>query len=61
MDVRHVCNRCLVFKAAKAEFLNHSWRTFWSKLDTKLLFSTACYPQIDGQTEVTNKTLSQLL
>ncbi|RDX98268.1 hypothetical protein CR513_18837, partial [Mucuna pruriens] len=30
---------------------NHIWRTLWSKLNTKLLFSTTCHPQIDGQTK----------
>jgi len=43
------------------KFLSYFWKTLWGKLGTKLLFSTRCHPQIDGQTEVVNKTLSQLL
>ena len=31
------------------------------KLGTKLLFSTTCHSQIDGQIKVVNKTLTQLL
>jgi hypothetical protein len=42
-------------------FLSYFWRTLWAKLGTKLLFSTTCHPQTNGQTEVVNRTLSAML
>jgi hypothetical protein len=44
-----------------AKFLSYFWRTLWYKLGTKLLFSTTCHPQTDGQTEIVNHILSTML
>jgi hypothetical protein len=43
------------------KFLRYFWKVLCGKLGTKFLYSTTCHPQIDGQTEVVNRTLTQLL
>ena len=42
-------------------FISYFWQTLWHKMGTKLKFSTAFQPQIDGQTEIVNRTLENLL
>jgi hypothetical protein len=43
------------------KFIGHLWRTLWKKIGTNLMFSSAYHPQMDGQTEVVNRSLRDLL
>ncbi|GKB89030.1 RNA-directed DNA polymerase, partial [Tanacetum coccineum] len=43
------------------KFVSHFWRTLWTRLGSKLQFSSSHHPQSDGQTKVVNRSLGNLL
>ena len=43
------------------KFTSYFWKTLWHLMGTLLKFSIAYHPQTDGQTEVVNKSLGNLL
>eukprot|EP00253_Pinus_taeda_P024515 PITA_24515 len=43
------------------KFMGHFYRTLWRKLGTNLTFSSPYHPQTDGQTEVVNRSLGNIL
>lgn len=43
------------------KFMSHFWHTLWKRLGSRLHFCSAHHPQSDGQTEVTNRSLGNLL
>jgi hypothetical protein len=43
------------------KFVRHFWRTLWKKLGTYFSFISSYHPQTNGQTEVVNRSLGNLL
>ena len=44
-----------------SKFTSNSWKGLFADLGTKLNFSTAYHPQIDGKTERVNQVLEDML
>ena len=56
----HGIPRSITFER-DTKFMSHFWRSLWRKMETTLNFSTAYYPQTDGQIEVVNRSLGNML
>ena len=42
-------------------FVGHFLRTLWNKIGTSIRFSSSYHPNTDGQSDVTNKSLGNIL
>jgi hypothetical protein len=72
-DATHVANLCFkevvrlhdlpmsIVSDRDTKFVGHFWRKLWKNMGTTLSFNSVYHPQIDGQIEVVNRSLGNLL
>jgi hypothetical protein len=58
--ILHGMPREIVFDE-DTKFTSRFWKSLMAGFETKLLFSTACHPQTDGQTKRVNQMLQDIL
>ena len=51
----------LIISDRDAKFTSSFWKSLFQCFNTQLMFSSAYHPQTDGQSERTNRTVSQLI
>lgn len=50
-----------ILSVRDVKFIGNFWRTLWKKMNAQLSYSSTYHLQTDGQTEVVNKSLGNLL
>jgi hypothetical protein len=50
-----------IFSDKDTKFVGNFWRNLWKNLGTNISFSSTYHPQRDGQTDVENRILGNLL